>query len=199
MKHVYEKTHNPDIDPVEWKDFFNVMNEMNEVYPGISSQIRIKLYYNTVRDLPLKAIRDISISFISSQRQMPLPSDFRTAAKEWLKANKVYVHDDKPVPIECNFCNDIGINFIRRIDDKSFYSLMRCDCKTHITQDLKAPTWDNGLRAAYSREACPLDWFKPRDLEEGESLDFKMVLKMGESFKNKKREAELFWKNMGFK
>lgn len=189
---------NPDIDPVLQKDFLEVINAMAEVYPNINGKARLKYYFDAVKDVPLKCLRDISKSFLMSSKYMPLPSDFTDAVSEWKKKNNYFkFNPDEPTKIECNKCGDIGIVVMKKSEGE-FHSLINCSCDTSVFQDLKAPKWSNQLSGGFYIESCPFEWFRPKtttklDLENSE---IKSII---ENWNKKKRKAEKYWRDLGYK
>ena len=194
------KINNPAIDPIEYKDFLEIMNSMNEVFPNITHKSRIKFYHAAIKDLPLKALRDISIRFLTSSKQMPLPTDFKDAAREWLRANKTFVFDESQAPIDCNYCGDLGVISVHKPDDNSYHTLMRCNCTNHIFQSLAAPRWDLSLSGAFIRKPCPIEWFKPDiKFEAGQVAPFHpQVMDKVREWKTKKQQAEKYWSDLGY-
>lgn len=188
-----------DENPITQAEFMFVMNAMAEVFPAINGKARLKLYHDAVKDTPLKCLRDISRSFLMASKQMPLPSDFVLAVTDWKRTNKINSYDpDEASIILCRKCNDLGIVRIQHHHDPEFDCLMSCECKVSITKTLKAPTWDNGLLAAYIKTPCPLEWFKPVSTEvfDKNNSEIKTIIK---NWNARKTSAEKYWFDMGYR
>lgn len=193
------KIHNPAIDPLEYKDFLEVMNNMNEVFPNITHKARLKYYFDAVKDLPLKATRDIAKKFLMGSKTMPLPNDFKDAAREWRKANEVFVFDDSPAPIDCNKCGDLGILRLHKHGSADYDTLINCNCTVSVFKTLKAPPWKIDLAAGYSYSKCPVEWFKPDDLPEGEiDITAPQIHQKIAEWEVRKNKAETYWNGLGY-
>lgn len=96
---------------------------------------------------------------------------------------------------DCDVCQDLGIVRITHHVKDDFESLMKCACGNKSEMNLKIPEWDNGLGGAFKRDICPLEWFKPKDLN---GIFNESFWERVEFFKNKKRKAEAHWKSVGF-
>lgn len=189
--------HKPDIDPVLQKDFLEVINTMAEVFPNISGKARLKYYYNAVKDVPLKCLRDISSAFLMSSKYMPLPTDFVDAVSEWKKKNNFSKYNpDDPSKIDCPKCDDLGVLVMNK-SEGDFYSLINCSCEVSMPQTLKAPKWSNQLAGGYKVEKCPLEWFKPKNIEHfhWENPEVQVILS---EWKSKKQSAEKHWASLGY-
>lgn len=191
------KTHNPDLDPIEKKDFIEVLNTMNDVFPGINKVVRISLYYSAVSDLPLKAVKDISSTFMMGFKHIPTPNDFLEAATAWKRKNKFYAHDESGAPILCARCGDLGVLVLKKHDNNVYETLINCPCPHGVCKDLKVPTWKIDLASAFSYSKCPLEWFKPADVAEFR-LDNLQVQKNIDAWKLRKTNAEKYWSNLGY-
>lgn len=188
---------NPDLDPVMQKDFLEVINIMAEVFPNISGKARLKYYFNAVKDVPLKCLKDISQSFLSSAKYQPMPTDFIDAVGEWKKKNNYFkFNPDEPTKIDCAKCGDLGVLVMNK-SEGDFYSLINCSCDVSMPQTLKAPKWSNDLAGGYKVEKCPLDWFKPKtvsDFNFGNTETQNLI----NNWKIKKQSAEKHWANLGY-
>lgn len=191
------KTFNPDIDPIEYKDFFEAMNYMADRFPHITAKSTIKLYFEAVSDLPLKAFRDISKHFLMSAKTQPLPNDFLEAATAWKRKNGFYVHDETGTPILCSRCGDLGVLVLKKHDNSDYETLINCPCLHGVCKDLKAPPWKIDLASAFSYSKCPVEWFKPKDVL-GFTLENLQVQKFIDDWKQRKLNAEKYWKDLGF-
>lgn len=182
---------------VSQKDFTEIMNIMADVFPNINNRSRIKYYFNAVKDLPLEALRDISKSFLTSAKQMPLPNDFLDAARDWKRKHNYQSHIEEAEVILCNKCGDLGIVRIQHHNDLKFEELLRCDCGQIIGDVLKTPIWANDLHKVFKVSPCPLYWFKPQNTS---AVDFNNseIINILSEWKRKKKKSEKYWSDLGY-
>lgn len=181
------------------QEFVTLYNQIAERFPAMRPVAVVASVLRIVETLPMRGVREICLDFFENAKNTPLPGDFRKAAVTWLKANKVYQHDDGPMPIDCRVCGDLGIIRIRHHENSNFDELMKCSCGSSIAGNFRAPTWDQGLSSAFKKESCPLEWFKPT--EAVDVLAFrsdKTILQIIEKWKERKTKSETYWKVRGY-
>lgn len=189
---------NRELNPLLQEEFTNRMNEMAGVFPNINNKSRLKYYYKAVKDLPFLALKEITRSFLMSSKQMPLPSDFVDAARDWKKKNNFYSDkEEAPDIIICEKCNDFGIVRIKHLTEYDFDGLMNCGCNQIIGEQLKVPAWSNELIQVYISTACPTKWFKP-DNTTKISLEDREIISIMNNWENRKLNAEKYWQDLGY-
>jgi hypothetical protein len=117
----------------------------------------------------------------------------------WKKANNFYQHEEYSTAIDCGFCGDLGIIRILHHEKTGFDELIKCACKNPIAGNFKSPVWDNSLSAAFKKEKCPLDWFKPTEsVNVATFMSDKTIVQILEKWNARKTKSENYWENQGF-
>ena len=182
--------------PITQKDFTEVMNVMAEVFPAINGKARIRLYWQAVNRLPLKALKEISQSFLMGGRHMPTPQDFHEAAKDWKRKNDWTVTEVEAQVSICQYCRNSGVVRIVHLSNSEIDHLMRCNCfESWRSENMKFPQFDYALKQVYKIGPCPLEWFKPND----KNLNGKEFEKLQLKYFSKIKNAEKYLSDLVFK
>jgi hypothetical protein len=179
-------------------EFSEQMSRMTEAFgEKIYTASRTALIWKLVEDMEPGDFRRVVDHFIRTCRQAPLPADFDQAT---IPYRRKILPDTGALDPLCLRCNDVGFIRVRYHEDTEGKSatLMRCSCpngKRH--SDLFIPTWERGLEAAFAWDACPLEWFKPRNFEpSGEGVTFDSLLGILDKWKARLRAADKHWKDL---
>ena len=184
------------LEIISQKDFTEVINIMAEVFPNINAKARIKYYYNAVKNLPFKALKDISQEFLMASKFMPLPVDFSEAAHAWKKKNNWYAQEIIEVVAICVYYRNSGVVRIKHHSNSDVDQLMTCNCSdSWRAEHFKFPKFDYSLKQVYKVEPCPLEWFKPSD-KNPEGKEFE---KLKDAYLVRIKKAEKYWSDLGYK
>lgn len=99
----------------------------------------------------------------------------------------------EPVKEKCEFCFDLRT--VRAIaTDNTHETLMRCPCtkENHDDADWSLPTWTHEWAPLYSKEPCPVEWFKPVIMDGKVDMSIQARARY---WREKVRIAEEFWLN----
>ena len=105
-----------------------------------------------------------------------------------MNLNQFTRHVSAPEEFKCKDCNDLGITRVKGLYDPTD-TLMRCDCQEGAKQTRELPQWIFQCGQLFSREPCPLEWFKPEPFK-----TFNDVWQKVEQWRGKLFVATNFWK-----
>lgn len=103
---------------------------------------RIKRIWHYVERLPDHAMQKIIDQFVETQRNAPLPQEFRTAADAWTKAHgtqRAY-----SLYNACEHCDGDGyLSEVKELNGRAYSFARRCSVNCQAARHNVAPNYDN--------------------------------------------------------
>lgn len=179
--------------------FLELMNNLNQIWPGINNKSRLRKYFQYLEKLPEKSWDDISDSLMDNFRTMPLPKDFQEAALVWKKANNYFSNSDQEISIafDCSKCMDSGVLFIK-VKTTEPTVFVFCEC-CHGSSNLQVynemmPQWNKTFhQMGFEIQPFDADFFKPKI--QGE-ITVKKIATTVEIFRKKIYESRDYFNNL---
>lgn len=180
--------------------FLVMMNNLNQIWPGINNKSRLKKYFQYLEKLPEKAWDEISDTLMDNHRTMPLPKDFQEAATAWKRANNYFVGNDKEQQesIYCQKCFDSGVLFIKTKSTEPTVFVF-CDCyfgtKSLHAYDEMMPQWNKTFfQMGFEIQPFDVEFFKPKI--QGE-ITLNKISTTVERFRKKLYESRDYFNSLG--
>jgi len=184
-------------------EFQSVLNQMQDLWPGITHQARAKRIYNAVADLELDIVQNIANHFMDSFQKMPLPSDFLEAAKAFKKhyfekTGQYYNKKESKLLLtnfvpSCSYCCDTGFEWVE-INGCSVFCF--CFCKEG-DKNRNSTNWlfpISGEITGIRKKIFPSKAFLPSlsgDIKKADREIFNVVKRFNEALK----ESQDFWRH----
>lgn len=180
--------------------FINLMNGLNEIWPGINNKSRLRKYFKHIEMLPEEAWDEIADSLMDNFRTIPLPKDFHEAAVSWKRANnfKLESDDSEQNYFYCNQCLDSGFLFIK-VKPSEPTIFVFCDCNSgsknlHVYDEMM-PQWNKTFfQMGFEIQPFDIEFFKPKI--QGE-VTLKKIATTIERFRKRLYESRDYFNSLG--
>lgn len=167
------------------------------------SSERVRRIASILSGIPDKVISSIVDTMIDTMKSAPTPNDFAIAANSWKRANHRF---DEISPSEfelhCSDCFDTGFMFCK-VNESEPTTLIFCHChegkvQNDLAPDVYIPKWEKDLGTLFGfiKIKFPFENFRPKsaNLISGGGFSSE-ILNLVARLQNKKKEAEIYWKN----
>ena len=118
---------------MEYKDFFEYIKQIENVYGQEMSEIEIEIWYNNLKFMSIERFNYILAEIYKTNKFMPKLADILQLHKQIpYTANK----EEKEIKKECKKCNGTGyVMYNKIIEGKPYQYAAVCDCKRQDRYD----------------------------------------------------------------